>query len=111
MNPIDSLLKSYIEKEILPRYGNFDKAHRLDHVTTVIEESLNIAKNYPETDVNMVYAIAAYHDTGLVNGRDNHHIDSGKIIMADENLRRWFSDEQLQIMRDAAEDHRASSDH
>ncbi len=111
MNSVNSSLKSYIEKEILPRYENFDKAHRLDHVTTVIAESLNIARNYPETDVNMVYAVAAYHDTGLVNGRDNHHIDSGKIIMADENLRRWFTDGQLQIMRDAAEDHRASSDH
>lgn len=111
MKSVDKQLKNYIEKEILPRYGKFDKAHRLDHVATVIEESLNIAENYPETDLDMVYAIAAYHDTGLVNGRENHHVDSGKIIMADEKLKQWFSDEQLRVMRDAVEDHRASSDH
>ena len=29
--------------------------------------------------------------------------------MADERLREWFTEEQLHIMRDAVEDHRASS--
>ena len=31
--------------------------------------------------------------------------------MADKALRRWFTEEQIAIMADAAEDHRASSSH
>ena len=36
---------------------------------------------------------------------------SGEILLADTELRRWFTAEQLAVMRDAVEDHRASSDH
>ena len=59
----------------------------------------------------MVYAVAAYHDTGLAFGRERHHIDAGRILFEDRELRRWFSEEQLRVMREAVEDHRASSDH
>jgi uncharacterized protein len=56
----------------------------------------------------MAYVIAAYHDLGLKFDREHHHIHSGEILMADENLRKWFTEEQLMTMRDAVEDHRAS---
>ena len=36
-------LKSYVEREIIPRYDHFDAAHRRDHVETVISQSLEIA--------------------------------------------------------------------
>ena len=102
-------LVEYIEREIIPRYDSFDAAHRRDHVLTVIEQSAMLAKHY---DVNrdMVYAIAAYHDTGLVEGRKYHHITSGRIIREDDELRRWFSEAQVEIMAQAVEDHRASSE-
>ncbi len=32
---------TYIPNEIIPRYADFDKAHRVDHVLKVIAESLN----------------------------------------------------------------------
>ena len=105
MNPE---LKSYIEREIIPRYEHFDRAHDVGHVRTVIARSLELAARY-EVDADMVYAIAAYHDTGLVNGRENHHLDAGRILAADRELRRWFSEEQIRTMREAVEDHRASS--
>ena len=57
----------------------------------------------------MAYVIAAYHDLGLRFDRETHHIHSGEILMADERLREWFTEEQLAVMRDAVEDHRASS--
>jgi uncharacterized protein len=60
-------------------------------------------------DENMVYAIAAYHDTGLCEGRDTHHLVSGRIIREDKKLRDWFSEGQIETMAQAAEDHRASS--
>ena len=101
-------LKRYIEREIIPRYEHFDRAHDVGHVRTVIARSLELAARY-EVDADMVYAIAAYHDTGLINGRENHHLDAGRILAADHELRRWFSEEQIRTMREAVEDHRASS--
>ena len=101
-------LKQYIEQEIIPRYDHFDKAHQRDHVLMVIQQSLDIASRL-NVDKDMVYAIAAYHDTGLCEGRELHHVVSAQIIKADMQLRRWFTEEQIQTMADAAEDHRASA--
>lgn len=103
-------LQQYIEQNIIPRYDGFDKAHQRDHVAMVIRQSMELAE---KLDVNpdMVYAIAAYHDTGLCEGREHHHEVSARIIRADQTLRQWFTEEQIDIMADAAEDHRASSDH
>lgn len=101
-------LKGYIEREIIPRYDHFDQAHQRDHVTMVIQQSLDIAAKL-DVDIDMVYTIAAYHDTGLCEGREHHHEVSAQIIKADLQLRRWFSKEQILVMADAAEDHRASA--
>lgn len=98
----------YVEQEIIPRYDGFDAAHRRDHVLTVIEQSIAIAQHY-DVDPEMVYTIAAYHDTGLCRGREYHHTESRNIVLSDTTLRRWFSQEQIATMADAVEDHRASS--
>lgn len=101
-------LQNYVRQSIIPQYANFDKAHQIDHVEKVMEESLKLAAHY-EVDYSMVYVIAAYHDLGLYEGREFHHITSGKVLLADETLRRWFTDEQLLQMKEAIEDHRASN--
>ena len=105
---INPELKQYIEEEILPRYDSFDAAHRRDHAISVIERSLELCKGF-NADEQMAYTIAAYHDTGLAEGRENHHTASARIVRQDNNLRRWFSEEQISIIADAAEDHRASA--
>lgn len=105
MNPE---LQQYIEREILPRYDHFDKAHQRDHVQMVIKQSLDIASHL-DVEQNMVYAIAAYHDTGLCEGREHHHEASARMIKADQNLRQWFTEDQILVMADAVEDHRASA--
>lgn len=110
-NMIPETLTTYIETEIIPRYNDFDKAHNLSHVQTVIEESLALARRHPEADERLVYTIAAYHDTGLCRDRATHHLVSGEILMADTVLRQWFSEEELILMKEAVEDHRASTDH
>ena len=101
---------AYVEQEILPRYDHFDAAHQRNHADEVIERSLALAKHY-EVNNDMVYAIAAYHDTGLCEGRDTHHLVSGRIIREDKKLRDWFTEDQIETMAQAAEDHRASSGH
>ena len=105
---MDKELKAYIESAILPRYEAYDAAHRRDHIEGVISRSLRLATHY-EVDESMVYTVAAYHDLGLVEGRELHHISSGRMMMEDEALCRWFSPEQRVTMREAIEDHRASA--
>lgn len=107
---IRKIMREYIEKEILPRYDSFDKAHQRDHADYVIRQSLELAAHY-DVDMDMVYAVAAYHDTGLAVDRKTHHLESGRIVREDRRLEEWFSREQIEIMAQAVEDHRASSDH
>lgn len=103
-------LVEFIETQILPQYAAFDRAHSLEHVTRVIRSSLELVR-ITGADINMVYAIAAYHDIGMSGPRAIHHITGGKILAADARLRRWFSADQLRVMREAVEDHRASASH
>ena len=61
---INQKLVEYIESKIIPQYKAYDGAHQPDHVYQVIENSLDIAKNY-DVNLDIVYAVAAYHDIGL----------------------------------------------
>lgn len=103
-------LMEFVEKNILPRYAAFDKAHNLTHINRVISRSLELASKIG-ADADMAYAIAAYHDLGLEGPRAVHHLTSGKILAADQRLQKWFTKEQLKIMKEAVEDHRASTSH
>lgn len=116
----------YIYNDIASRYADFDPAHREDHVLTVISQAMTLLDRMPDwiasqkasgADVSqwdvpvrrdILLAAAACHDLGLVNGRENHHLDSGKIIRDDLRLREWFNPEEIEIIAQAAEDHRAS---
>lgn len=103
-------LEEYIYTEVLPRYDAFDAAHRRDHALMVMQQSAEIASHY-DVDAQMVMTIAAFHDVGLAFGREHHHLESGRIIREDAQLREWFTPEQIAVMAEAAEDHRASADH
>ena len=120
---INSTLEKYIFEEIVPRYASFDAAHKEDHALTVIRQALELLDGRDswaaaQADVEplwltpvsraMLMTAAACHDLGLVNGRERHHLDSGIIIRADSRLKEWFNEEQIEIIAQAAEDHRAS---
>ena len=108
MHNLTSGLIDYIEAEILPRYDAFDKAHNRTHAITVLMKSLRLAQHY-DVSPAMVYTIAAFHDTGLVEGREQHHTASARIIREDKRLKELFTAEEIETMADAVEDHRASS--
>lgn len=119
----NSEIEAYIYDEIVPRYSAFDNAHKEDHALTVIRQSEALLEgraawlaeqveadsiwNAP-VDRMLLMMAAACHDLGLVNGRENHHLDSGIIIRQDARLRNWFSEEEIETIAQAAEDHRAS---
>lgn len=101
-------IMEFVERQILPRYNAFGESHGLRHVTRVIRNSLRLA-DVTGADIDMVYVIAAYHDLGMEGPRAIHHLTSGKILMADARLKKWFNADQLKVMKEAVEDHRASS--
>ncbi len=107
---MDESLVDYIESTIIPMYDGFDAGHGREHVNAVIAEALRLAGFY-DVDADMVYAAAAFHDTGLCVDRKTHHLESGRIIREDKRLGEWFSADQIEVIAQAAEDHRASSDH
>ncbi len=102
-------LKTYLEHKIIPIYDGFDPAHKSDHVNKVIFTCLEISKDY-EVNENMVYVIACYHDIGLQFGREDHHLTGGLFLYNDHELRHYFDETEMIIMKEAVEDHRASND-
>ena len=104
---MEKSLKQYVENEIVPRYASFDAAHREDHARNVIAQCAKLGTFY-DVNPDMLYAAAAFHDLGLVEGRELHHIVSGRIVRDDLKLREWFSEEEIETIAEAVEDHRAS---
>lgn len=103
-------LMAFVETKILPKYNSLGKSHGMGHIKRVISHALELAEILG-ADADMAYVIAAYHDLGMGGPRAIHHITGGKILMADRRLTKWFSPTQLKIMKEAIEDHRASSSH
>jgi len=103
-------LKKFIESTIIPEYSKFDDSHNIHHVTSVINDSLYLHQYYKDVlDINIVYTIAAYHDIGLLkNDRDKHHIYSHEYVLNDNNLLKWFNDEEINIIANGCKNHRAS---
>ena len=94
-------LVQYVENEVFPLYNRNEEGHGINHIKTVIKRSLELAKGY-NVDLDMVYTIASYHDLGHYIDRNTHEIISAKMFMQDE---------KITIIKEAIEDHRASSNH
>lgn len=107
---LNEKLVEYIEKKIFPLYDRNEFAHGINHIKTVIKRSLELADGY-DVDFNIVYTVAAYHDLGHFIDRKRHEIISAEMFMKDENIKRWFADEQRMVIKEAIEDHRASCNH
>ena len=108
---INEDLKKYIEENIFPEYSKNEPAHNIEHIKYVISRSFKFADTVPNINYNMVYTIAAYHDIGHHIDSKRHEMISGEIMSKDENLKKFFSKEELNVIKEAIEDHRASSDH
>ena len=108
---INDDLKDYIEKNIFPEYSKNEPAHNIDHIKYVIHRSFKFAYTLPNINYNMVYTIAAYHDIGHHIDSKKHEFISGEIMSKDEKLKKFFSEEELKIIKEAIEDHRASAEH
>ena len=103
-------LVDYAEKTIFPKYAD-GSGHSLGHIKYVIERSLKFAKEVPNANVDMCYVIAAYHDIGRLIDDDYHEKISAAYVRIDEKLKEFFTDDEINTIAEAIEDHRASSKH
>ena len=100
-------IKEYITTKILPEYELNDKGHNLVHVNKVLERAFEISKKY-EVDENILYVVVCFHDIACHINREKHEILSAERLYEDNQLKQFFSEEQIEVMRDAVADHRAS---
>lgn len=107
---INKELQDYIENSIFPEYEKNEKGHGIDHIKYVIERSFQLVEeNNLDVNLDMVYTIASYHDVGHHIDSKTHEIISADIMSKDKNLSRFFTDDELMIIKEAIEDHRASA--
>ena len=106
MKEVNEELKKYIEDNIFPKYEKY-YAHGMMHINAVIDNMMMLA-DYYNLNKNMAYVIACYHDSGLSVDRENHEKESGRLLETDKNLKRWFTSEEITMMKEAVEDHRGS---
>ena len=112
LEKIDKNVKEYIETKVLPEYDKNEQGHGINHIKYVIRRSFElIDQNDLDVDFNMVYVIVAYHDIGHHIDRKNHEKVSAEIMYEDKNLKKFFDEEQLIVIKEAIEEHRASSEH
>lgn len=102
-------LKKYINENIKAKYKNFDKGHNITHFNFVTKNCVNYGKQLIEKgieiDLDIAYIVGAYHDIGIINGRENHALSSGKIVRCDKMLAKYYSPEDIETIAQAVEDH------
>ena len=108
---INIKLKEYIENNIFPEYKKNDQGHNIEHINYVINRSTKFADIIPDINYDIVYAVASYHDIGHHINPKKHELISAEIMYADDKLKEFFNDEERIIIKEAIEDHRASSNH
>jgi uncharacterized protein len=108
---INKDLKTYIENNIFPLYEKNEQGHGINHIKYVIERSFELVKeNKLDVNLDIIYTVAAYHDIGHHIDPKKHEIISADMMIKDKNLEMFFNNEELKIIKEAIEDHRASND-
>lgn len=116
---VDKDLIGYIDENVLSSYDDpvVDEGHKLPHIKYVVNRSMKFAVGYnnrsnsfkDHLNLNMVYAIACYHDIGLRFGsRKEHAENSAKYMLSDKGLDNFFTNNEIFVMSDAVAQHRAS---
>ena len=105
---INEDLKKYIEENIFPVYANNDSGHNQSHIDYVIKRSMKFANTVADINYDIVYTVAAYHDIARHIDDKNHEKLSAEAVYKDKELTKYFTDEEIKIISEAVEDHRAS---
>ena len=108
---INKELQKVVYNFVKPHYDLTEKGHNMTHIKYVVDRSLKFAKQVKDIviNLNMVYTIAMFHDTGHHIDRKTHEMLSSQILLECKELTKFFTNEQIRIMAEAVCDHRASS--
>lgn len=106
---INKELENYIKNQILPQYEKNDNGHSLEHIDYVLKRCFKFAKQFQNIDLNILYTIATFHDIAHHIDKKNHEKLSAEIFYNNEKMREFFTEEERIIIKEAIEDHRASS--
>ncbi len=102
-------LYEYIKNEIKPKYKKFDKAHNISHFNFVtkncFEYGQELIKQGEKVDLEIAYVVGAFHDIGIMNGREGHAKSSGIIVRNDAKLKQFYDDKTVEMIAQAVEDH------
>lgn len=108
-------LMKYISENIKSKYKTFDKGHNISHFNFVTKNCVNYGKLLLEkginVDLDIAYIVGAFHDIGILKGRENHALSSGEIVRKDKILAMYYSPEIIEIIAQAVEDHSSHLDH
>lgn len=106
---MDKKLKKHIIANIKSKYKTFDKGHNVSHFNFVTKNCINYGKQLIaqgiNIDLDIAYIVGAYHDIGIVYGRENHAQSSGKIVREDTVLSRFYNQQTIELIAEAVEDH------
>ena len=98
-------LKKYIESNIFPEYEKNDQGHGILHIREVIRRGFALNSTLKlGLDENMIYAITACHDVGKYIDHENHNLIAAKIFIENEDMKKFFTDEQRNDHRSSLED-------
>lgn len=106
---INKELENYIKNQILPQYEKNDNGHSLEHIDYVLKRCFKFAEQFGNIDFNILYTIATFHDIAHHIDKKNHEKLSAEIFYNNEKMREFFTEEERIIIKEAIEDHRASS--
>lgn len=99
---------SYMQK-VLKKYENCDEAHGISHIEGVWRRAKDIRGLVSENvDERILMTCCYFHDLGNLVNRKEHHLESGKMVLADKELLNFFSEDEIQLIKEAVEDHRTS---
>ena len=107
MDNINSRLKKYIEKNVLPEYNLNDKGHDLKYIEYVLKRAFELSNGYDIND-DMLYTCVCFHDVACHVNREKHEILSANKAKNDKFLNEYFNNEKMNIITEAIEEHRAS---
>ncbi len=106
---INKDLENYIKSNILPQYEKNDSGHSLEHIDYVMKRCFKFAGQFKNIDFNILYTIANFHDIAHHIDKANHEKLSAEIFFYNENMKEFFSEKERILIKEAIEDHRASS--
>jgi Predicted HD superfamily hydrolase len=99
----------YIDKNLISEYEGAGVNGR-SHIYDVINRAFTLNDNLKlGLDSKIISAAVFYHDIGRKIDDDTHEIISAQIFMNDKTMAKFFTNEEREIIKEAIEDHRASS--